>query len=239
MNGLEVNKYYKATMNEVLFVDNENKTYSKKTIDELRSNKSSRFFHFQLSLNMINVLSYSAEESAAIINNDFKDLQCIYAETAELLIEKLIKLNNEGNLRFDKDDVFTLDYAIEQLTNIAKDIDEFKSWEKTLKEKEVEDTIFFKIDNIHLLFPLEETVEETKDEFIFSIGKLKENLLTDNNYRVDGQLSNPLGIVEYSFLNYKCHDELMHKIRKTNISDISELSEDEIITFENNLKNGY
>ena len=238
MNGLEVNKYYKATMNEVLFVDNENKTYSKRTIDELKSNKSSRFFHFQISLGIINVLSYSDEESAAIIDNDFKDLQSLYSETPELLIEKLIKLNNEGNLRLD-DDVFTLDYAIEQLTHIAKDINEFESWEKTLIEKEVEIVIFFKIDNIHLLFPVEETIEENKNEFIFSIGKVKENLLTDDKYRVDGIISNSLGRLAYYYSNYKCHDDLMHKIRYLNISDISSLSEDEINTFENNLKNGY
>ena len=238
MNGLEVNKYYKATTNEVLFIDNENKTYSKRTIDELRSNKSSRFFHFQISLGIINALSYSDEESAAIIDNDFKDLQSLYSETPELLIEKLIKLNNEGNLRLDNDDVFTLDYAIEQLTDIAKDINEFESWEKTLKEKEVEIVIFFKINNIHLLFPLEETLEENKDEFIFSVGKVKENLLTDDKYREDGVITNSLGILEYYYSNYKCHDEFMHKIRYLNISDISTLSEDEINTFENNLKNG-
>lgn len=238
MNGLEVNKYYKTTINEVLFVDNENKTYSKKAIDKLRSDKFFQFFHFQVSLNIINALSYSDEERATIINNDFKDLQCIHSETPELLIEKLTKLNNEGNLRLDNDDVFTLDYTIEQLTQLAKDINEFESWEKTLKEKEVEIEIFFKIDNILLLCSVEDTVEEIDGKISFAINKPKENLLIDDKYRVDGVISTSerLG---YYYSNYKCHNELMHKIRYLNISDISELSEDEISTFENNLKNGY
>ncbi len=116
---------------------------------------------------------------------------------------------------------------------------EVNKYYKLNKEKEVEDTIFFKINNIRLLCPVEDTVEEINGKINFAINKPKENLLTDDKYRVDGVISNSLGRLEYYYSNYKCHDELMHKIRYLNISDISELSEDEISTFENNLKKGY
>ena len=215
--ALEIGKYYKIVEKGNIYTDSKN---NKKYLEsDLREKLESDVLIDLTSLhcNMEFLLKNSSVFSDYDDNDEFNKL---INKKYDEIVEFLEKTKKEITDKYDT--------IINKYKNIAVAHKELDDWVNSLeKSLEVQDVIYFRVDEINIL--LKEKADNEEWE---------ENLISDEAYRNNGVLNTELiDSSDYSFSFFEAYENKIKNIEFNNASDFIELTEeDEIIAFNDSLQ---